>query len=146
MILKRAVLFMLVLFSASFIVIVLQGANEDVSTTSPDSQNTQKGSTQKNETKTSKCKNGQKCTLAEVSTHNTSSDCWVIYESKVYDVTSYANSHPGGARAFDTSTCGDDIAAQIDGQASSDSLGGRSKNHSMGDLSELSNFYVGDLQ
>ena len=34
---------------------------------------------------------------AEFVTHNSESDCWVIYKNKVYDVTSWLPNHPGGA-------------------------------------------------
>lgn len=91
------------------------------------------------------CGQGGTCTAAQVAQHSTQGDCWVIYGGKVYNVTAYANAHPGGAGAFDSSTCGGDITAQIQGAASSSSLGGRTKNHSSGDLSALANYYVGDL-
>lgn len=36
-------------------------------------------------------------TKAEVSKHSTAKSCWVVIDSKVYDVTSYLTQHPGGA-------------------------------------------------
>ncbi|OJJ44154.1 hypothetical protein ASPZODRAFT_135638 [Penicilliopsis zonata CBS 506.65] len=35
---------------------------------------------------------------AEVAQHNTSESCWVILYGKVYDVTDFLSSHPGGAK------------------------------------------------
>ena len=32
-----------------------------------------------------------------VRTHNTSADCWIVIRGKVYDVSQYLSSHPGGA-------------------------------------------------
>ncbi|KAA8534927.1 hypothetical protein F0562_029857 [Nyssa sinensis] len=49
-------------------------------------------------------------TKAEVSLHNKRTDCWIIINEKVYDVTSYVEEHPGGdailAHAGDDSTEG----------------------------------------
>eukprot|EP01089_Gocevia_fonbrunei_P013596 TRINITY_DN3515_c0_g1_i2.p1 TRINITY_DN3515_c0_g1~~TRINITY_DN3515_c0_g1_i2.p1 ORF type:complete len:157 (-),score=42.94 TRINITY_DN3515_c0_g1_i2:9-419(-) len=39
-------------------------------------------------------------TLAEINKHNTSTDCWLIVDNKVYDVTSYVDEHPGGDAIF----------------------------------------------
>ncbi|KAL1557469.1 cytochrome b5-like [Salvia divinorum] len=35
-------------------------------------------------------------TLAEVSEHNNSKDCWLVVGGKVYDVTKFLDDHPGG--------------------------------------------------
>lgn len=34
--------------------------------------------------------------VEEVEKHSTGEDCWIIYESRVYDVTSFLMEHPGG--------------------------------------------------
>lgn len=36
-------------------------------------------------------------TLADVTTHNTPADCWVIVNNNVYNLTSFINSHSGGS-------------------------------------------------
>ena len=52
-------------------------------------------------------------TMAEVEQHNTSDDCWVAFHGKVYDVSSYASLHPGGA-FFITRNCGLDGTSDYD--------------------------------
>jgi len=39
-------------------------------------------------------------THEEVSKHNKESDCWVILNEKVYDVTKFLPDHPGGRKAI----------------------------------------------
>merc|ERR1711920_291753 len=39
-------------------------------------------------------------TLAEVAKHNSKTDCWVVLDGKVLDVTSFLSEHPGGELAI----------------------------------------------
>ncbi len=41
-----------------------------------------------------------KVTTAELSKHNKESDCWVGYNNKVYDITTFLPNHPGSARTI----------------------------------------------
>lgn len=42
---------------------------------------------------------------AEISSHDSEQDCWVVYKSKVYDLTDYLPEHPGRANTI-TPYCG----------------------------------------
>ena len=44
-------------------------------------------------------------TLSELAQHNSMESCWVGYQNKVYDVTSYLPKHPGTAQRI-LSNCG----------------------------------------
>ena len=35
-------------------------------------------------------------TFEDIQKHTTRSDCWVVIEGKVYDVTKFLDEHPGG--------------------------------------------------
>lgn len=45
--------------------------------------------------------------LAEVQTANNTDKCWSIIDNKIYDLTSYINKHPHGAKDI-LSICGQD--------------------------------------
>ena len=51
-------------------------------------------------------------TRSEVEKHNTVSDCWVVIYDEVYDLSSYANEHPGGSEAIER-VCGRDGTADF---------------------------------
>jgi cytochrome b involved in lipid metabolism len=48
--------------------------------------------------------------VAEVSLHAASGDCWYVLYGDVYDLTGYANQHPGGAQRI-YGLCGTDATA-----------------------------------
>jgi|GEM_PF-1205508 len=43
---------------------------------------------------------GTSISIDQLKTHNLISDCWVGYEGKVYDITSWLTKHPGGVGAI----------------------------------------------
>ncbi len=38
--------------------------------------------------------------LSELKKHTTETDCYLLYDGKVYDVTEFLDEHPGGAMAL----------------------------------------------
>lgn len=71
---------------------------------------------------------------AEIAKHAVATDCWTIVSGKVYNITSYVNSHPGGVSAI-TSICGKDGTTAFNGVGS----------HANGAASVLAGFYIGNL-
>ena len=47
-------------------------------------------------------------TLDEVNQHNTDTDCWVVIDKKVYDISEFVSQHPGGKQIL-VSVSGDDV-------------------------------------
>jgi cytochrome b involved in lipid metabolism len=86
---------------------------------------------------------GQKATSAlipasEVTKHSSSKDCWIIIENKVFNVTTYLRSHPGGAGTI-TPYCGKEATRAFQ------TKGGGGGNHSSRAYAQLNAFYIGDL-
>lgn len=46
--------------------------------------------------------------MAQVATHDNIDDCYIVIESKVYDVTGFIDQHPGGVDKI-TSGCGKEM-------------------------------------
>ena len=66
-------------------------------------------------TKTTPKPTAKSYTAAQVATHKTGSDCWSIINKKVYNLTSYVSSHPGGTAVI-SAICGKDGTAAFSGQ------------------------------
>ena len=54
-------------------------------------------------------------TMDQVKASNSATKCWSVIDSKVYDLTTWIGSHPGGAGAI-TSLCGTDGTSAFKGQ------------------------------
>ncbi|KAK1257092.1 hypothetical protein QJS04_geneDACA019249 [Acorus gramineus] len=72
-------------------------------------------------------------TKAEVSLHNTKTDCWIIIKEKVYDVTPYVEEHPGG-----------DTILRHAGDDSSEGFYG--PQHATRVFDMVDEFYIGELK
>lgn len=73
----------------------------------------------------------------EVASHTSISDCWLIISQKVYNVTSYITSHPGGIGAI-TPYCGKEATQAF-------ATKGGSGSHSQTAYNILASYYIGDL-
>lgn len=54
-------------------------------------------------------------TVADVATHNSYSDCWIIVQGKVFDMTGFDSIHPGGSEAI-MKLCGKDGTRKFMGE------------------------------
>jgi len=82
---------------------------------------------------------------AEVSQHNTKSDCWMIIESKVYDVTGFIalGKHPPQIEMG----CGKDATRLFNERIAEDGTKiGSGKPHSKNARKLLENYYIGNLK
>lgn len=76
---------------------------------------------------------------AQLPSHNNKNDCWLAIDGKVYDVTDYIYSHPGGANEI-IKYCGQDATK---GFTSKDKF--IPQDHSQYAYALLNNYYIGDL-
>jgi cytochrome b involved in lipid metabolism len=82
--------------------------------------------------------------MVEIAKHNKQSDCWMLINGKVYDITSFFGSHPGGNGTM-ISSCGRDATdAYMTKDPNATSNSGRSA-HSQNAVSMLASYYLGDL-
>lgn len=82
--------------------------------------------------------------MTEITKHNKQTDCWMLISGKVYDVTSFFGSHPGGNSTM-AATCGTDATAAYMTQDPNATSGGSRSAHSGKAKSMLDNYYIGDL-
>ena len=53
-------------------------------------------------------------TAAQVATHDSEDDLWVVIDGKVYDLTEYVHEHPGGSEAI-AKNAGKDVTVGFNG-------------------------------
>jgi cytochrome b involved in lipid metabolism len=112
----------------------LQTPNTD-SKTSANVENTKSTTTSTSPKPTTTGTKSSEYTLAQVASHNKSSDCWTAINGEVYNVTSWIKDHPGGGGAI-ISLCG------IDGSSAfNDQHGGERR-----PANELASFKIGTLK
>jgi len=75
--------------------------------------------------------------MAELAKHNSANSCWLLISGKVYDVTTFMNSHPGGVAEI-LNTCGTDATVAY-------ATRGGTGAHSASAYAELAAYYIGDL-
>lgn len=75
---------------------------------------------------------------SEVSAHNNQSDCWLIVDNKIYDVTSYIDIHEGGRVIVNY--CGSDATEAFN------TKGGKGKPHKPKAFEDLQRLYIGNLE
>ena len=76
--------------------------------------------------------------MAEVSKHSSSGDCFMVINNKVYNVTKAISAHPGGATEI-IKFCGQDATVAFN---TKDNTG---RPHSGGANADLSSYFVGNL-
>ncbi|MFA6016715.1 MAG: cytochrome b5-like heme/steroid binding domain-containing protein [Patescibacteria group bacterium] len=76
-------------------------------------------------------------TVSEITKHNIDSDCWIIINNSVYQVTEFLSLHPGGASRI-TPYCGQDATTAFD------TKGGKGS-HSSTAIQELDSLKLGVL-
>lgn len=79
-------------------------------------------------------------TANEVATHNKRSDCWLIINQNVYDVSRFLAEHPGGASSI-MSYCGKEATEAFNTQDR-----GSRASHSMRATAMLADYLIGKLQ
>lgn len=82
--------------------------------------------------------------MAEISKHNKSSDCFILVNNKVYDITSYFGMHPGGNPKM-SATCGTDATIAYATRDPNAKSGGSKIKHSSSAQNMLTDYYIGDL-
>ena len=82
---------------------------------------------------------GKAYTLEEVSEHDSENDCWMVINGKVYDITSFVNSHPGGEEILDG--CGIDATQLFETRPS-----GSGTPHSESARNTMESYYIGNLE
>lgn len=76
--------------------------------------------------------------LTEIAKHSSETNCWLLINNKVYDVTKFIPDHPGGVSQI-IPYCGKEATKAFDTQ------GGRGRPHSPTADEMLKDYYIGNL-
>ncbi len=107
---------------------------QPVTTPSPSNTNSN------NPTQTQPSQATQVFTISEVSSHNTASNCWLVVNGNVYDVSKFLSQHPGGEAEI-IPYCGKEATKAFDTQGRS---GGRGHSTTAGQM--LQDYKIGTLR
>jgi cytochrome b involved in lipid metabolism len=99
--------------------------------------NIQKNNQNPNQKQNSNNNQSLTLTVEEVQKHNQPNDCWLIINDAVYDVTNYAQFHPGGDQRI-YRFCGQDATNAFQ------TKGGRGS-HSQRAIDQLKQLYLGKI-
>ena len=122
---KKFTLYFLIFFAGIIVAIFVMGL------IFPNS-NTSKMINANNMIATSGTSSAKTFTITEVAQHNIKTDCYLIVNKQVYDVTSYIDQHPGGVRRI----------VEMCGQESSQAFAAIHSNFAW---NLLKDFYIGDI-
>ncbi|KKP69367.1 hypothetical protein A2X44_04410 [candidate division CPR3 bacterium GWF2_35_18] len=127
---KKLYLFVILIIIVIVGTYILMNQGKDKNTSS-ENNTTQNESTQS-------ATDNKKFTLEEIATHNSEDDCYLIIEDKVYNVTSFISSHPGGQAILQG--CGTDATTLFETKPM-----GSNTPHSQSARNLLQSYYIGDL-
>lgn len=136
---KKTVLIVVVIctliLGGIFIVGFLQKQlNESSPTTTPTTQSSDTTNTSTQNTS----QNVTTYTMTEIAKHSSESNCWLLINNKVYDVTKFIPDHPGGVAQI-IPYCGKEATKAFDTQ------GGRGRPHSPTADEMLKDYFIGNL-
>jgi cytochrome b involved in lipid metabolism len=143
---KTFVTIALVIFWTGLVVLITASLTSRQMPTSPVSGTTASGGNSQNQPSNIGAQNNQQpsgsakgvsLTMAEISKHNSGSDCWLLISGRVYDVTGFIPMHPGGESTI-VPYCGQDATVAFD------TKGGRGS-YSQNAQNILASYYIGDL-
>jgi len=78
-------------------------------------------------------------TIEDVSQHNSPGDCWLVIHDRVYNVTDWISSHPGGKAMLEG--CGNDATELFETRPM-----GSGTPHSQNARNRLDDYYIGDFR
>ena len=122
-----------------FLLLSAQSCSQPTNTTNNQSSQNNTSSTVSNNNSSNSSDLKAVYTADEVAKHNNQSDCWLIVDGKVYDVTDSISSHPGGPQAI-IPNCGKDATTAFQTQNKPEP-----RNHPEQAYSNLDSMLIGEL-